>query len=173
MSIVTTTPTNTNFLSPLGFRFQIKKTPHVNYFVQAVNLPSMALGFTSIPSPFIKIPVPGDHLQFGDLDITFKVDEDMKNYLEIYNWMLGIGKPNDYQQYAALKNQDQGSGEGILSDLTLTVLSSAMNPIYEITFVDAYPTSLSGLQFTSELADVEYLQSTVSFQYRIFNITAL
>jgi hypothetical protein len=173
MSIATTTPTNTNFLSPLGFRFQIKKTPHVNYFVQEVNLPAMALGVTSIPSPFIKIPVPGDHLQFGDLDITFRVDEDMKNYLEIYNWMIAIGKPNDFDQYAAIYNKDQGAGEGIYSDLTLTVLSSAMNPTYEITFVDAYPTSISGLQFSSEMSDIEYLRSTVSFQYRIFNITAL
>jgi hypothetical protein len=97
----------------------------------------------------------------------------MKNYLEIYNWMIAIGKPNDFDQYAAIYNKDQGAGEGIYSDLTLTVLSSAMNPTYEITFVDAYPTSISGLQFSSEMSDIEYLRSTVSFQYRIFNITAL
>ena len=34
MAITTTEPTNKNFLSPLGFKFVIQKTPNVNYFVQ-------------------------------------------------------------------------------------------------------------------------------------------
>ena len=43
MSILTDQPDNQNFLSPVGYKFQIKKTPKTNYFVQAVNLPSVSV----------------------------------------------------------------------------------------------------------------------------------
>jgi hypothetical protein len=42
MSSIDNTPENKNFLSPLNFRFQIKKAPHVNFFVQSVNIPAIS-----------------------------------------------------------------------------------------------------------------------------------
>ena len=50
-------PENTNFLSPVGFDFKVKKLPTVNYFVQAINVPSVTLGQGNIPTPFINIPL--------------------------------------------------------------------------------------------------------------------
>ena len=44
------------------------------------------------------IEVPGDKLQYGDLVIQFLVDEDMKNYLEIYKWLMALGYPDTVNQ---------------------------------------------------------------------------
>jgi hypothetical protein len=65
------------------------------------------------------------------------------------------------------------SGEGIYSDCTLTILSSAMNPNMEITFIDAYPISLADLTFDTREQDVNYLETTATFAYRKFNIASL
>ena len=182
MSAISNQPSTRSFLSPLGFKFVIKKTPHINYFVQAVSLPSIQLNKTEIPTPFIKLPLAGDHLDFGELTVTYKVDEDLKNYLEIYNWMIGIGFPDSFDQYKAADNirtnRNTGlvpamSGQGIFSDATLTILSSAMNPIHNITFINAFPTSLSELNFTTTDNDVNYLTSTVSFAYQKYTIESL
>ena len=48
MSILDTQPTNKNFLSPLGFRFTIKKAPNLNFFVQSVNIPTLSLGTVDV-----------------------------------------------------------------------------------------------------------------------------
>ena len=175
MSYSNTEPANKNFLSPLGFKFVIKKTPHVNYFVQSVNLPDVELGETFLPTPFVRTPIAGDHIEYGNLTFTFKVDEAMKNYLELFNWIKAIGFPNNFEEHKAVdpKFVPTYTGDGIYSDVSLLVLSSAMNPIHEITFIEAFPVSLTDFSFDSRLQDVDYIDATATFKFRTFNITSL
>lgn len=173
MSVIDNQPIDQSFLSPLGFKLQIKKTPHVNYFVQKVNVPSVTLGTADIESPFTKIPFPGTKLTYGNLDVTFKVDENMMNYLEIYSWLREVGFPDNFAQYGSIAGKSITSGEGVYSDITLIVLSSAMNPNLEFTFFDCFPVDLSELTFDSTSADVDYLTATVTFANRRFDVKAL
>jgi hypothetical protein len=182
MAEIKSQPTNKNFLSPFGFKFFLKKTPNVNWFVQSINLPSISIQNTIKPNPFIKIPLTGDHIDFGELKVSFRVDEDMKNYLEIYNWLIGIGFPDKFDQYKSIApkinrqitgDADVLTGTSIYSDATLMILSSNMNPLTEITFVDTFPVSLSDLQFNSTLTDVQYILAEVTFIYRKFDIKSL
>ena len=182
MSTLTDQPTNPNFLSPLGFKFTINKTPNINYYVQAANIPSVALGSPDLLNPFVRIPIPGDQIQYGELNLSFKVDEDMKNYLEIYNWLIALGFPDAFTQYEAIASKNAGpisglsnplTGAGVYSDATLTVLSSAMNPIHQVTFIDCFPTTISDLNFNSIDSDVNYLTCQTTFRYRSFSITTL
>ena len=41
----------------------------------------------------------GDTLDFEDLEITFLVNEDLSNYREIHDWMIGIGFPKNNEQF--------------------------------------------------------------------------
>jgi hypothetical protein len=185
MAALTTQPTNPQFLSPLGFDFRIKKLPNVNYFVQAVNLPGVQLGEAVLPTPFIAVPIPGDHMLFGDLTITFRIDENMDNYVEVFNWIQYLGFPESFNQSKELYEKDgmkgltglrnvqrtqRSLGDGGISDATLTVLNSASNPNISIDFQDAFPTALSDLQFDTRMADVEFLEATASFRFRQFKI---
>lgn len=170
MSAIDNTPANKNFLSPLNFKFQIKKAQHVNFFIQKVNIPSIALPSVDTPNPFVTLPSPGEHLKYGNLDISFKVDEDLQNYLEIHNWLVSMGKPENYEQYRIIQDKSVVSGEGIYSDVSLYVLASTKTPNYEITFVDAFPVSLSELSFNSSDNDVNYIQASASFKYTYYNI---
>jgi hypothetical protein len=173
MSALDNQPTNPSFLSPLGFKLQIKRTPSINYFVQSVELPSVSISDINVDTPFTRIPVPSTRLTFGNLRVTFKVDEDMTNYLEIYNWMLGMGLADNFEQYRALSNKSTTSGEGLYSDIQLIVMSSAMQPIKEINFVDCFPVDISSLSFDSTSADVSYLTATVTFANRRFTVKTL
>jgi len=173
MSALSVQPNNKNFLSPLGFKFSIKKAPNINFFVQSVNLPSISLGTVDVENPFLKIPFPGDKLSYGTLDVSFKIDEDLANYFEIYNWLIGIGYPENFGQRANIEASLPMSGEGVYADLSLIIASSSMNPNYEVTFYDGYPINLSELNFDSTLSDVDYLTCTVTFAYRVFKIAAL
>jgi hypothetical protein len=168
-----TTPTNKSFLSPLGFDFSIKKLPTTNFFVTRATIPGFTLGVAEAPTPFVRLPIPGDKIQFNDLQVTFKIDEDMKNYLEVFNWIMGLGFPDRYEQYAALKRKGKTTGDGIYSDASLTILTSAMNPNMEFTFRNVFPYSLTDVDFNTSLTDVEYLEATVGFRYELFTVATL
>jgi hypothetical protein len=171
MTAVDNTPENKNFLSPLNFKFQIKKAPHVNFFIQKVNIPGITMLSPTPNNPFVKTPYPGDHLNFGDLSISFKVDEDLQNYLEIHNWMRALGKPENFEQYKTIQNQPIMSGDGIYSDIGIVVLSSAKMPNYEITYTDAFPISLSDINFTTKDLSVNYIEASATFKYTYYTIT--
>ena len=176
MSAISNQPSNKNFLSPLGFKFFIKKTPNINWFIQAVNLPTVALPDLTIATPFINVPVPGDRVQFSNLEVTFRVDEDMQNYIEIFNWLIAAGFPETFEQYKGpdpSSNRNRFSQKEIISDATLIVHDSKMNPKTEITFKDLFPVSISELKFDTTMPDVNYIQSTVSFRYTSFNIKSI
>ena len=170
MSAVDNTPSNKNFLSPLNFKFVLKRAPHVNFFVQKVTIPGISLAAVTTPNPLLRIPEPGDQLDFEELSITFRVDENLQNYLEIQNWLRAIGKQS-FQQYGAIAVNKAFTGESIKSDVSLTVLSSAKRPNYEIVFEDAFPTGISSIEFDSSMEDVMYIEAEASFRYTKYEIT--
>ena len=87
--------TTNNFLSPTGFKFALKRSPGVAFFCNQANIPSLDLGIAEQPSYLKNIDVPGDKIQFGDLNLRFLVDEDLVNYMEIQNWIRGLGYPEN------------------------------------------------------------------------------
>jgi hypothetical protein len=96
-------PENRNFLSPTGFKFSLKRTPKVAFFCNSANIPDITLGIAVQPTYLKDIELPGDKLIFGDLTLRFLVDEDLKNYLEIQNWMRGLGYPESYKKFIHFK----------------------------------------------------------------------
>lgn len=164
-ALTTREPDNVNFLSPLGFRFTVRKLPHVVWFVQEVVIPSLSLGEAVQPNPFGYAYQPGDKITYDPLRISFKVDEDMITWTELHEWMVGIGAPESYEQYAT--NLRRG-GDAIISDATLIILNSVKNPKFEITFKDLFPTSLGELRFNSTDSDVNYLTVDATFRYLNF-----
>lgn len=173
MPILTNQPDNINFLSPLGFRFTLARAPNLNFFATDVNLPSLSLGYVQVPSPFKPIELTGDRLDYGDLQVTFKVDEDFQNYFEIYNWMVALGFPENFDQYRRLEVSPNGAKEKIYSDGTLTIMNSGMVPNIEVTFKDLFPSALSDINFTSTDSDVNYVTNTVTFKYQNYTIVKL
>jgi hypothetical protein len=153
---------NINFLSPLGFRFLLNRTPNVEYFCQSATLPTISMSELIQPTPFVNIPRPGDKIVYEPLTLRFRVDENMTNYLEIFNWIISLGKPENFNQY-----QEK------LSDGSILLLSSNNNPKIRIAFQDMFPLSLSPLNFDVTQADVEYLEADVMFRYRIFTVENL
>jgi hypothetical protein len=170
MTAIENTPTNKNFLSPLNFKFSIKKAPHVNFFIQQVNIASINISQYDMPTPMVKIPIPGEHIAYGDLRVTFKVDEDLTNYLEIHDWLRGMGKPASFLEHKNLNSKPLATGEGIYSDVSVIVMNSAKMSNYEVVYRDAFPVSLSELIFDTTKTDVDYLEATATFKYILFDV---
>lgn len=165
-------PSNINPLSPTGFRFNIAKIPQIEFFCQEVNLPDITLGEVPVGTPFSKIHVPGDMLDFGTLDLQFLVDEDLTNFRAIKNWLFALGFPQNHEQYTNFINQDQINTTNELaastSEATLSILTNNSNSGKIVSFRSLFPISLSGLQFNSTEQDVNYLVGRASFRFSYY-----
>ena len=172
---------NRNYMSPLGFKLIITKTPKVDFLCQSANIPSISMGTAIQPSYLKDIPVPGDKVLYDDLNVRFLVDEKMENYLAIHKWITGLGYPESIGQYRQLKTDDKRTDRRVndsadplyfqYSDATLQVLNSNYKPSVLINFKDAFPISLSTLDFDVTTRDYNYFTADVTFKYTIFNIT--
>ena len=173
---------NRNFLSPVGFKFGLKRAPAVAFFCNEANIPSLDLGVAEQPSYLRNIPTPGDKIQFGDLQLRFLVDEDLTNFMELQNWIRGLGYPESLQEFQDLDDRGQltdafgqfkQSRDDIYSDGSLQILSSNLVPQFQVVFNDLFPVSLSTLSFDATDTDIEYFTADVSFKYTIYSITDL
>jgi hypothetical protein len=170
---------NRNFLSPLGFKFTLNRAPKVAFFGNSANIPSMTLG-VAVQTNYLKdIDTPGDKIVFEDFSLRFLVDENLENYMEIYNWIRGLGYPEslqeiyDFQTSNPIFQQPDKSQMNLYSDGTLQVLTSKENPNFKVNFKDMWPYSLSTLEFDATSDDVQYFTADVTFKYTIYNITDL
>ena len=159
-------PGNTNFLLPTGFKFTLQRIPSVTYFCQSCNIPAFSFSEIIQPTRFNPAKHPGRGYEYGDLDITFLVDEDMVNYLEIYDWMRLMGNLEDHSEYEENTNQH-------FSDASITILNSAMNANLSVNFKNIFPKSLSGIDFSSTNNDTEPLLVTATFAYTTFEVVKL
>jgi len=158
-----------SFLSPLGFQLAIQKLPNTVLNVVSASLPGITVEDSEIQTPFKVIRYP-DRVVYNDFVVRFKVDEDMANYREIFDWMVNIGRPEEFgtPNPNALFPNDQYSN--FVSDGTLLILNSANKGNIEVRFKDLFPVVLSDLEFTSQESDVTYLDATVSFRCLAFTI---
>ncbi len=120
---------------------------------------------------FVNIPIGGDHLQYGELSVTFKVDENLNNYRAIHDWIRAIAFPDNYEEYRALKDKEPTSGEGLTSDVILTIANSAKVSNFEVNFRDAFPVYLSELEFDTTKTNVDYITASTTFKYIMYDIT--
>ena len=170
---------NRNFLAPTGFKFTLDRAKSVSFFCNQANIPDISLGVAEQPTWLKDLPVPGDKMQFGDLNLRFLVDEDLKNYMSIQHWIRGLGYPEDMQEFRDLESEATmpanfgQEGDNIYSDGTLQILNSSLVPNFQVVFKDLFPYSLTTLSFDATDTDIEYFSADVSFKYSIYNLTDL
>ncbi len=171
---------NRNFLSPVGFKFLISKIPKADFFANQANIPGIDLGNALQPTYLKDIPVPGDKLTYGDFSLRFLIDENMENYLEVHNWLRGLGYPDSIQEFIDLKKGDKYYPDSAAkaayneySDGTLIVYNSSFNESLKVHFKDVFPVSLSAVEFDATMTDIDYVTAEVIFKYSIYDIEVM
>ena len=192
-NVETRAPDKMDYASPIQFRFKITKLPQVEFFIQTANIPGITLGSTSFETPLKDIAGVGDKVTYQTLDVSFIVDENLNNYKELHDWIIGLGFPKDYTQFQTMQatGADRFSGStrstaatgtntpqplnegGIYSDATLTVLNSKNIAKTEIRFQNVFPISLGSLSYDVKASDVDYLQVQASFNYMYYEIVQI
>ena len=165
---------NRNFLSGIGFKFNLGKYPKVDFFCNTARIPEITLDTTTQPSYLKNIDVPGEKISYGDLTIQFLVDENMENYKIVHDWITGLGFPETAQQFIDKTTDRDGLRDmkEQFADGTLRILNSNFNEVAKVKFLDMFPVSLSSLDFDATSTDVNYFTAQATFKYTVYQLTA-
>ena len=162
--------------------------PTTEWFVVRANIPSVQLGQGDQFTPFVQVAVVGDHITYGDFSVTFIVDENLKNYMEMYNWVKNIGFPFSHDQFNTLPRpdyQDKSGGTNydaesdtyskandrdLYTDIVLQIMTSKNNLVAQCEIYEAFPTTIGAIEYSQQETDMTYAQCEVGFAYSWFDV---
>lgn len=161
----------TNLLQNNAYQLVLPRFPKTQFFATDFVLPDISLPSANVATPFVNLPMAGDKPMFAPMRFNFMINEDMSNFQEIHDWIHSIGFTESYTDYMLYQNKtipQQSLGE---QDAKVIILSSKGNPIRTITFFDAIPISLSGIDFTSQDPATNYVKASVAMTYSHYKFT--
>ena len=183
----TSQPTVQDYATGTQWRLAFNRIPKTTWFCTAANVPGITLGEAQYATPMSDMFVTGDKLTFETLNITFLVDEELQNYRELWEWIVGIGSPVNHSQWTTALTKGDGittnfsavgsddnidprqsatsTDKNLYSDATLIVYNSKNMPKVNVKFKDMFPTSISSLEYSQDLTDVEYFKASATFRY--------
>ena len=181
-------PTVFDYSQSNQFKVFIPIFPITEWFVVRANIPSVNLGVADQYTPFVQVQVAGDHITYGDFSITFIVDENLKNYMEMYNWMKNIGFPFSHEQFNKLERpdyQDRSGGQvynaesdtyskandrDLYTDIVLQIMTSKNNLVAQCEIYEAFPTTIGAIEYSQQETDMTYATCEVGFAYSWFDV---
>lgn len=144
---MTNQPKNLLFVN--GFILNAPGLDSTLYNLTRLSFPGMSVGVTNVSNPsFLYLTEPGDKIAYDDLIITMNVDEDLKNWKEIYSWMRRAAQTKDDYR-----------------DITITTLSNKKNHNVNFKFLRAYPYSMSPVNFDYAAPPDMPIQTDVIFKF--------
>lgn len=162
----------TNLLQNNAYQLVLPRFPKVQFFGTDFAMPEVSLPASDVSTPFTNLKFAGDKPSFAPMQFNFMINEDMSNYREIYDWIYNIGFADSYENYTQYPNKTlphQSLGE---QDAKVLILSSKGNTIKTITFFDAIPVSLGGMEFTSQDPNTTYVKASVVMVYSHYKFTS-
>ena len=176
-------PTVYDYATGTQWRLAFNRLPKTTWFCTAATIPGITLGEAQYATPMTDVILSGDKLTFETLNITFIVDEELQNYRELWDWIVGMGSPVNHSQWETTLSKGDGAvrtfgtsdadprtkttyeESNLYSDSTLIVYNSKNKAKVNVQFKNMFPTTLSALEYSQELTDVEYFKASATFRY--------
>ncbi len=176
MTILNRNPKNTNPLQPNKFTLTFSRLPNMQYFCQTVSVPGISLSEAGPQTtPFVDLYKPGEKAIYDLLNVTFTIDEELKAWTEIHDWIRGLTFPTNFNEYVDLSKLTRKVSINVpknpqYSDATITIFSSSFTPLYRFNFYDCFPTSLSTFVMSAADSPDTILTADTSFRFAYYNI---
>ena len=153
-----TAPKSKNYLKNNGFKLTINKIPNVNFYIQEANIPSVTVDNTETKSMFAQPVVQtGGRITYGSLTIRFIVDEDMTNYIELFNWIKS--------EVPVTKLNDVAKPTARYDDANLVILNNSYRPNLKVSFQTLFPTNLDEIGFDLTTTDPDPIIIGAEFKF--------
>jgi hypothetical protein len=178
MTALTRNPSNPNFLHPNKFQLKFSRVPNLQYFCQSLSVPGISLSEIPRNNPFVDLYSPGEKAIYDVMNITFLVDEELKAWIEIHDWIRAMTFPENFEEYANLNNLNNytryaNAKMPQFSDGEVTLLSSSNTPYIKFKFYDLFPTSLSTFVVSTADTPDSIITADATFRFAYFDVKTL
>jgi hypothetical protein len=171
MVALTRNPSNPNFLQPNKFMLNFARTPALRYFCQTVTVPGISTSEIAQVNPFVELYKPGEKPVYDVLNVTFMVDEKLESWREIHDWIRAMTFPYSFEEYKSLSSiNPYAQKQPQYTDATLTLLSSANQPVVEFKFYDVFPISISSFVMSSTDSPDSIITADATFRYSFYDL---
>lgn len=157
---------NYNFLQNNAFTFVLSRIPETMFRIVECSLPAISIPSATQDTPAYLQPWPGSALSFEDFTCRFIVDEDLKNYEEIYNWITQQRFCSDFKPTRDLERN-------LTSDGTLITMTNASTPNRAFLFKDMFPVNLDSIDFDTTVDAPQPVVCQVTFKFSHFVLKPL
>ena len=131
------------------FRVIFPQVPWLIMFLQGFSMPGVDVKEVPTATPYVDMNEIGEKLIYTPFTVTFLIDKNLKNYREVHDWMKRMTVA--------------GTKVGETADPVLVIGGKEM-----IRFCGAWPTFLGGMEFRTDVQDVQYMTATAQFNYDYF-----
>lgn len=164
----TTFDCGTNYLIPSGFRVVINRENFANlqFYAQTVQHPSADLDNVEVSYPRAgTVPFIGESITFGVLSMDVLVDENMRVYQEMYDWLVRATEETHKLQTSRFSR----SAPKIASyhDVQVHILTSHNNVNHSFKYINCCPTGIGNINFQATTSE-QYTTFPVSFRFDYF-----
>jgi len=180
MTATNRNPSNPNFLQQNKFVLNFGRAPSIQFFCQSVSVPGISLSEVPQFTPFVDVYVPGEKAIYDLLNVTFIVDEELKGWLEIHDWIRAMTFPKEFTEYQNLGRLNRiasataaSSSKPQYSDASVTILSSSNKPYFRFKYYDCFPTSLSTFVMGANDSPESTMSADATFRYSYFDVEKL
>lgn len=164
-------PDNINLLQQNKFTVTFERIPTVQFFCQSVNLPGITSDLPTQYMPGLNKRLPGSKATLEQFTMSFIVDENLRSWMEIYEWIKDYSTMKKSDDYGRLNQWKQGPKDRPqYSNAIVTINSNLNHPNIRIKFSEIFPSSLSGITFDSKTTDITTLEATATFQFTDYEI---
>jgi hypothetical protein len=181
MTALTRNPSNPNPLQPNKFLLNFSRLPNMQYFCQTVTVPGISLSEAVITNPFVDIYSPGEKAIYDLLNVTFVIDEQLKSWIEIHDWIRAMTFPVEFAEYRQLPrlNKQASVASDIdpkfpqFSDASVTLFSSSNKEYYRFKFREVFPTTLSTFVMNAQDGPDTIITADATFRYSYYDVEKL
>lgn len=177
MTALNRNPSNVDLLQSTKFRVTFDRLPGITYFCQSANLPGISLSEFPVPTPFVDLYFPGEKAVYDTFNITFLVDEDLRAWTELHDWIRNITFPTGFEEYLNLARDTRaGNIRTAAANLptpyslgVMTVYTNKNNPNFRVKMIDMFPTSVGSLIFNASDTAENIVTCDATFRFSYYN----
>ena len=116
------------------FLVVIDRFPDLKFSAKAVKLPEVSSGSSNLSLPNTNVPIISDKINYGDLGISFLLEEDFVLFKALIEW---ITQAKDCETFT------QAQEAGLYSDISILLYSNKNNLIQTINVTGCFPITIS------------------------------
>lgn len=146
-----------NYARSINYLFSLAENRDISFAVQSTNITDITTGETPFPTGPKDLYLPSNKVETTPATIRVLVSEDYSEWLFFYKWLLKI------------KNSSMAD-EDLRKGCELVTLNAQNEPTVKFSYLDAFPTSISGLEYSIQ-EEARVLTFDVTLRYNIFTVT--